>query len=190
MGDLLFSYETRWGEATLKPDQVKACLGRRMRLLRPRSGEVIPEYLLYAYRSPAFQQTIFANTITGATTDRIALNEMPDLAARVSGMDEQKKVAGLLKNIDAKIDGYKRVNAELEAMVKTLYGDWFVQFDFLDANDKPNKLSGGKMVYNTHLKREILAGWSGSSILAVADLIGGETSAKKKPEYWGATLLS
>lgn len=170
------------------PDGIRACLGRRMGLLRPRSDKVVPEYLLYAYLSPAFQQTIVANTITGATVDRIALNEMPDFLIRIPGLDEQKKVAGLLKDIDAKIDCNNRINAELEAMAKTLYDYWFVQFDFPDANGKPYQSSGGKMVYNATLKREIPAGWTDSSVLAVADLLGGGTPTKKKPGYWGGNI--
>ena len=187
-GDLLFSYETRLGEAALMSDGVRACLGRRMGLLRPRSDKVIPEYLLYAYLSPAFQQTIVANTITGATVDRIALNEMSDFPIRIPGMDEQKKVADLLKNIDAKIDCNNRINAELEAMAKALYDYWFVQFDFPDANGKPYKSSGGKMVYNATLKREIPEGWRDSSVLAVANLLGGGTPTKKKSEFWGGEI--
>ena len=187
-GDLLFSYETRLGEAALMPDGVRACLGRRMGLLRPRSDKVIPEYLLYAYLSPAFQQTIIANTITGATVDRVALSEMPDFPIRIPGMDEQKKVAGLLKDIDAKIDCNNRINSELEAMAKTLYDYWFVQFDFPDAHGKPYKSSGGKMVYNATLKREIPSGWHDSNVLAVADLLGGGTPTKKKPDYWGGDI--
>jgi len=54
-GDVLFSYETRLGDAALMPPSVKACLGRRMGLLRPDTEKVIPEYLLYAYLAPAFQ---------------------------------------------------------------------------------------------------------------------------------------
>lgn len=177
-GDLLFSYETRLGEAALMSDGVRACLGRRMGLLRPRSNKVIPEYLLYAYLSPAFQQTIVANTITGATVDRIALNEMSDFPIRIPGMDEQKKVANLLKNIDAKIDCNNRINAELEAMAKTLYDYWFVLFDFPDANGKPYKSFGGKMVYNARLKREIPAGWSDA---LVADILDKSPSSTKIP---------
>ena len=167
-GDLLFSYETRLGEAALMSDGVRACLGRRMGLLRPCSDKVIPEYLLYAYLSPAFQKTIVANTITGATVDRIALKEMPNFPIRIPGMEEQTKVAGLLKNIDAKIDCNNRINAELEAMAKTLYDYWFVQFDFPDANGKPYKSSGGKMVYNVKLKRDVPEGWQ---VLALSDVI-------------------
>ena len=176
-GDLLFSYETRLGEAALMPDGVRACLGRRMGLLRPRSDKVIPEYLLYAYLSPAFQQTIVANTITGATVDRVALSEMPDFPIRIPGMDEQKKVAGLLKDIDAKIDCNNRINAELEAMAKTLYDYWFVQFDFPDAHGKPYKSSGGKMVYSSTLKGEIPEGWE---VVPLSDWI-----ASDKTGDWG-----
>ena len=158
-GDLLFSYETRLGEAALMPDGIGACLGRRMGLLRPKKDKVIPEYLLYAYLSPAFQQTIIANTIRGATVLRLALNEFPDFSIRIPCIEEQKKVASLLQVIDAKIACNNRINAELDAMAKTLYDYWFVQFDFPDANGRPYKSSGGKMVYNPTLKREIPVGW-------------------------------
>ena len=63
-----------------------------------------------------------------------------------------------------------------------------MQFDFPDVNSKPFKSSGGKMVYNPTLKREIPAGWTDSSILAVADLLGGGTPTKKKSEYWNGTI--
>ena len=100
----------------------------------------------------------------------------------------QKKIAAVLSALDAKIDCNNRINAELEAMAKMLYDYWFVQFDFPDANGKPYKSSGGKMIYNTTLKREIPAGWSDSSVLVVADLLGGGTPTKKKPEYWGGSI--
>lgn len=163
-------------------DGVRACLGRRMGLLRPRSDKVIPEYLLYAYLSPAFQQTIVANTITGATVDRIALNEMSDFPIRIPGMDEQKKVADLLKNIDAKIDCNNRINAELEAMAKTLYDYWFVQFDFPDANGNPYKSSGGKMVYNATLKRDIPEGWKVTTLASVTPISNDSLNPADFPE--------
>ena len=162
-GDLLFSYETRLGEVALMPPGIRACLGRRMGLLRLNREKVMPEYALYAYLSPAFQQTIKANTITGATVDRIALNELPNFPIRIPSIEEQKKVAKLLSEIDKKIELNNRINAELEAMAKTLYDYWFVQFDFPDdspkGQGKPYKTSGGKMVYNRTLKREIPEGW-------------------------------
>lgn len=72
----------------------------------------------------------------------------------------QSTVIESLKAIDAKITLNKRINAELEAMAKTLYDYWFVQFDFPDENGKPYRTSGGAMEYNEQLKREIPKGWS------------------------------
>lgn len=74
-------------------------------------------------------------------------------------LQEQREISYVLKVLDQKIDLNNRINAELEAMAKTLYDYWFVQFDFPDANGKPYKTSGGKMVYNATLKREIPASW-------------------------------
>ena len=187
-GDLLFSYETRLGEAALMPPGVRACLGRRMGLLRLNREKVTPEYFLYAYLSPAFQQTIRANTITGATVDRISLNELPEFPIRIPPLDEQKHVAKLLSGIDKKIELNNRINAELEAISKTLYNYWFVQFDFPDTNGKPYKSSGGKMVYNPTLKRKIPDEWEADNVLSVADLLGGGTPTKTKPEYWNGAI--
>jgi type I restriction enzyme, S subunit len=158
-GDLLFSYETRLGEAALMPENTRACLGRRMGLLRPKKDKVVPEYLLYAYLSPQFQQTIIANTVRGATVDRIALNELSKFCIRIPKIDEQVKISHLLHTLDLKIELNDRINAELEAMAKTLYDYWFVQFDFPNANGKPYKTNGGKMTFNTTLKREIPERW-------------------------------
>ena len=68
-------------------------------------------------------------------------------------------IAGVLGSIDEKIELNRKKIAELEALAKTIYDYWFIQFDFPDANGKPYKSSGGKMVWNEQLKREIPEGW-------------------------------
>ena len=178
-GDLLFSYETRLGEAALMPEGIRACLGRRMGLLRPKLNKVIPEYLLYAYISPFFQQVIKANTIVGATVDRIALSEMKDFPIRIPNLSEQKAACLLLSTIDKKIELNNRINAELEAMAKTLYEYWFVQFDFPDVNGKPYKASGGKVIYSDALKREIPEDWLGRTLGDLIKLGRGVTYGKQ-----------
>ncbi len=72
---------------------------------------------------------------------------------------DQQKIAAVLSALDSKIELNNRINTELEAMAKTLYDYWFVQFDFPDKNGKPYKTSGEKMVWNEELKREIPEGW-------------------------------
>ena len=74
-------------------------------------------------------------------------------------LSTQQKIAKVLSDLDAKIELNNKINAELEAMAKTLYDYWFVQFDFPDVNGKPYKTSKGKMVWNEELKREIPEGW-------------------------------
>ncbi|RDK82966.1 type I restriction enzyme S subunit [Enterobacillus tribolii] len=166
------------------PSGVRACLGRRMGLLRFNKAKAMPEYVLYAYLSPAFQQTIKANTLTGATVDRLSISEFPNFPIRIPPLEEQKKVANLLGSIDKKIALNNRINAELEAMAKTLYDYWFVQFDFPDANGKPYKTSGGKMVYNATLKRDIPVGWNLKPILECCDVIDCLHSKKPESNYF------
>ena len=71
----------------------------------------------------------------------------------------QEKIAKLYLNIANKIDNNSRINFELESMARTIYDYWFLQFDFPDEKGNPYKSSGGKMVWNEELKREIPDGW-------------------------------
>ncbi|EKP0252648.1 restriction endonuclease subunit S [Aeromonas salmonicida] len=93
----------------------------------------------------------------------------------------QDRVVCLLAAIDKKIELNNRINAEFEAMAKTLYDYWFVQFDFPDANGKPYKTSGGKIVYNSALKRKIPEGWSDASLVDIATFTNGIACQKYYP---------
>ena len=188
-GDLLFSYETRLGEAALMPDNLQACLGRRMGLLRPKKDKVIPQYLLFAYLSPEFQKVIRKNTIKGATVDRIALNELGNFPIYIPDLKTQQSIAAVLSALDKKIALNKQINARLEEMAKTLYDYWFVQFDFPDANGKPYKSSGGEMVFDETLKREIPKGWEVKSLGEIADLYQPATLSEKELNKNGQFLV-
>lgn len=109
--DVLFSYETRLGEAALMPEGVRACLGRRMALMRPRADRVHPDYLLYAYLGPEFQQTIRQNAVHGATVDRIPLVDFPSWTIRLPDLPEQRAIAALLGALDDKIAVNERIAA-------------------------------------------------------------------------------
>ena len=95
--------------------------------------------------------------------------------------EEYKKIGKLLSTIDQKIALNNQINEELEAMAKTLYDYWFVQFDFPDENGKPYKSSGGKMVYNDQLKREIPEGWGVDSLWNIATFYNGLAMQKFRP---------
>ena len=77
----------------------------------------------------------------------------------IPAIDEQSKIGKLLSDIDRKIALNREINRNLEAMARQLYDYWFVQFDFPDENGRPYKSSGGEMVWDEKLKRNIPKGW-------------------------------
>lgn len=128
-GDVVFSYETRLGEAAMIPEGFRGCLGRRMGLLRARAGVVDPAFLLYMYLSPGFQDTIRERTVHGSTVDRIPLIEMGLWPISLPPLDEQRAIAQSLMALDKRIDLNRRMNETLEAMARALFKSWFVDFD-------------------------------------------------------------
>ena len=82
----------------------------------------------------------------------------------IFSLQEQENIGNFVINIMKKIMLNRSINHNLEAMAKQLYDYWFLQFNFPDENGKPYKSSGGKMVWNKKLKREIPEGWKVSNI--------------------------
>lgn len=126
--DIVFSYETRLGEAAMIPEGLRCCLGRRMALMRPDPNNVVPRFLLYAYLGPEFQSTLRARTIHGSTVDRIPLIDFPNFPIRVPSLPVQRRIADILGALDDKIEVNRRINATLEAMAQALFKHWFVDF--------------------------------------------------------------
>ena len=142
-----------------------------------RAKENIDErFLYYLSISPEFRKQ--AISLMEGTSGRKRVNEnalkLSDFL--IPDFEEQKKIANILSAIDDKISLNNQINQELEAMAKTLYDYWFVQFDFPDQNGKPYKSSGGKMVYDPELKREIPEGWG---VESVDNLLDKVTKAEK-----------
>lgn len=139
-----------------------------------------PKYIYYLLNCLGRIRTSDKSAVPGVNR-----NELHEMAVpAIENKAQQRKIAAVLSALDAKIDCNNRINAELEAMAKTLYDYWFVQFDFPDANGKPYKSSGGKMEYNTILKRRIPAGWLHSTIGETFKTHLGGTPAREKEEYW------
>ena len=115
---------------------------------------------------------------------QITFDLLSEYFIRVPHLSEQKKIASILSTLDAKIELNNRINSELEAMAKTLYDYWFVQFEFPDKNGKPYKSSGGTLVWNKELKRVIPEGWEVKKIKEFAYTGSGSTPLKSKKEYY------
>ena len=107
--DLLFSYETRLGEAALMPGGIKAALGRRMALLRPDTSKVDPDFLLYKWLSPQWQALISERTLHGATVNRIPIRDIPDWPITLPPLSQQNAIAAILRSLDDKIAGNDKI---------------------------------------------------------------------------------
>ncbi|MCF6319821.1 MAG: restriction endonuclease subunit S, partial [Proteobacteria bacterium] len=109
-----------------------------------------------------FRDDFFLHMMNGAKGTKMPRgdkNQVLDFPIPKFCKQEQTQIAKVLSDLDAKIELNNKINQQLEAMAKTLYDYWFVQFDFPDANGNPYKSSGGKMVFDKKLKREIPEGW-------------------------------
>lgn len=115
-------------------------------------------FLYYLFQSKYVRKQI-ANSSTGSKVKHTSPQRIYDVEVFKPSVEIQKKIGIKLASIEAKIELNNKINVELEAMAKLIYDYWFVQFDFPDENGKPYKSSGGLMVYNEELKREIPAGW-------------------------------
>ena len=147
-------------------------------------------YFVYQYWRYIYNSGVFFN-YEGKTSGlknlqlEVALKSIPipDIA-----LPTQLRIAGVLGSLDEKIALNRKKIAELEALAKTIYDYWFVQFDFPDKDGKPYKSSGGKMVWNEQLKREIPKGWEVGTILNVSELKVGGTPSKQVASYWNGEI--
>ena len=123
--------------------------------------------LLYAYYwfASAWMQNYFIRNNKGSTVPLITLSELKDAPISYpEDITEQKKIAMAIEAISRKINNNRNICFNLESMAKTLYDYWFTQFDFPNAEGKPYRSSGGEMVWNDQLKREIPKGWDTATI--------------------------
>ncbi len=124
----------------------------------------VSEFVYYFARSPLFRERAISCMEGTSGRKRVNENTLKNLDFVFPEIPIQKSIAKVLSDLDAKIELNNRINRELEQMARTLYDYWFVQFDFPDRDGRPYKSSGGKMVYNQELKREIPAGWEVKNI--------------------------
>ena len=101
---------------------------------------------------------------SGTTFKEISKSALQGIEIRLPDLEKQRDIAKCLSDLDRKIELNKQINDNLEAMAKQLYDYWFVQFDFPNEEGKPYKSSGGAMVYNEKMKREIPQGWTAANI--------------------------
>ena len=122
--DIVFSYETRLGQASIIPNNLDCCLGRRMGLVRINKKIINPRFFLYQYISPPFRAFLHSKTVRGATVDRISLREFPSFIMKVPNVEEQGKIANTCETIYKETKRltsiYQQKLAALDALKKSL----------------------------------------------------------------------
>lgn len=135
------------------------------------------DYVYYKLTQPRtvnYLHTLAQNSVSAYPS--INPDDIGNLMFEFPSLDHQRRIASVLSSLDSKISLNRRINSKLEALAKQLYDYWFVQFDFPDANGNPYKSSGGKMVWNDVLKREIPEGWE---VKRLGDVLGKLSSGKR-----------
>lgn len=169
----------------------KYAIGRGLAAIRHRSGGE-----LNAFVKGLIEQNLdgLLGGTMGSVFPNLTKDQLLEYKCVVPALSDQKAISKILSDLDSKISVNNRINQELEALAKLIYDYWFVQFDFPisaeqaarmgkpDLKGKPYKSSGGKMVYNEQLKREIPEGWGDGNLLDIADFANGIACQKYRPE--------
>ncbi|MDI9206673.1 restriction endonuclease subunit S [Ligilactobacillus saerimneri] len=116
-------------------------------------------YYVFEYLKQQIQ-----NQASGSIQDNINIEYLTNLKIRIPDKKSQDTISDLLSTLDTKIINNNAIAQQLEAMVKTIYDYWFLQFEFPNEEGKPYKSSGGKMVWNEELQREIPTGWDSAKL--------------------------
>ena len=156
-GDLIIARHGENGKANVFKEDFDAQVLNAV-IIEPDQNKLESNLLKYYFDSPFVKKQILG-VVKGSVQGVINTAHIADVLIPISDDINYKGLSKIINDLDTKIELNKLINAELEAMAKTLYDYWFVQFDFPDKNGKPYKTSGGKMVWNEGLKREIPEGW-------------------------------
>ena len=170
------------GVATYIADDFEnVVLGYHCALIIPNSAIVNGKYL-NAFMHTRYIQKYFENNASGSGQRYTLSNDtIGNIPVLLPSIEEQHIIGNVLADIDRKIELNKQINDNLEAMAKQLYDYWFVQFDFPNEEGKPYKSSGGAMVWNEKLKREIPQGWHCGTLLDIAEYTNGLACQKYRP---------
>ena len=176
------------GTTARVPESGKYIQSQDVALVRCKEGLLDPNFCYYLISSSIVRQQLSA----GAQQTKIrhtSPDKIKDCTVWVPEFEEQKKIGRILSDIDEKIILNRQINDNLEAMAKQLYDYWFVQFDFPNEEGKPYKSSGGAMVWNEKLKREIPTSFDVKSLSEIIEVKDG-THDSPKPQDNGYFLLT
>ena len=184
--DILFSEirpaNRRFAKGTTKNTK-DYVVSTKLMVLRKYNEDVDLEYFYYCLTNQPFLDILqrrAENRI--GSFPQITFDLLSEYAFPIPPISEQKRISSVISTLDKKIALNRQINQNLEAMAKQLYDYWFVQFDFPNEEGKPYKSSGGEMVWNEKLKRNIPVGWHCGNLFEIAVFTNGLACQKFRPK--------
>lgn len=175
--------------AYIADDLDNTVLGYHCALVKP-NADILSGKYLNAFLHSDYIKKYFELNATGSgmryTLSTETLNNIPILAP---SLEMQEFIGNIFSDIDRKICLNRQINDNLEAMAKQLYDYWFVQFDFPNEEGKPYKSSGGAMVYNERLKREVPIAWEVENLIDFAEIKNGATPSTADEANYGGDIV-
>lgn len=165
VGDIIVTKDGTIGKIGIIDQLDKpATLNSHLFLIRNLAPDILDTgYLFQILRSKTFQKYA-ANNTSGSNIPAFTQANISNFEIELPPLELQRKIANVLANIDEKIVNNYQIISKLESLAKTTYDYWFLQFEFPNEDGKPYKSSGGKMVWNEELKREIPEGWNVTNV--------------------------
>lgn len=148
-------------------------LGYHLSLITPNKDQLDGRFLHFWFNTKHAKRYFENNASGSGQRYSLNLDTIKSIPLLLPEISVQQQIAKVLSDLDAKIEVNNLIHRELEAMAKLVYDYWFVQFDFPNKDGKPYKSSGGKMVYNEALKREIPEGWKRGTLDNISQIIRG-----------------
>lgn len=145
--------------------------------------ELDPEYLMMWFRRPEFDR--YARFMShGSTREAFDWDEMCETELPVPSIEKQREIVKEYNTIVNRIKLNEQLNQKLEETAQAIYKHWFVDFDFPTKNGNPYKSSGGKLVYDVGLDKEVPEEWATGTLELLGEIVGGATPSKNNSEYW------
>lgn len=186
--DVLISTVGTIGKTIVLSEKPNFVVQRSVGIIKPNTNLLNPYYLKYKLDTPYYQK-ILDFISKGAVQKCIFIFDLANLDFDAPSINYQNKIVNILKLLDDKIENNNKINEKLETIAKTIYDYWFLQFEFPNEEGKPYKSSGGKMVWNEELKREIPEGWEVKKLKEIeSNIITGKTPSTKNLNYYNGDI--
>ncbi|WP_219885160.1 restriction endonuclease subunit S [Marinilabilia salmonicolor] len=148
---------------------------------------LLPEFLMMWFSRPEFDREACFYAV-GGVRGSLEWDDFCNMKLPIPSIETQRAIVAEYNSVKNRIALNNQLIQKLEETAQAIYKQWFVDFEFPDKNGKPYKSSGGKMVFNEELEKEIPEGWEVKPFTEIVKLSGGGTPDTNNGEYWNGDI--